>query len=120
MKAWKLFVVLFALAGAVFAGEGRTRESFNADWRFDRFGPMPDGSSRPEPGAAGWAIAVTASSREVERGNPAEYAMDGDPTTRWTLVRRQQGAKTMAESRSLPRTENQPRAGAVGIPREKI
>jgi len=28
-----------------------TRESFNQDWRFERFGPMPDGSTRPEPGS---------------------------------------------------------------------
>jgi beta-galactosidase len=30
----------------------RSRESFNADWKFARFGPMADGSTRPEPGAA--------------------------------------------------------------------
>jgi len=29
----------------------RTRESFNQAWRFERFGPMPDGSTRPEPGS---------------------------------------------------------------------
>lgn len=28
---------------------GRSRLSFNADWRFDRFGPMPDGTQRDEP-----------------------------------------------------------------------
>ena len=27
----------------------RTSESFDSDWRFDRFGPMPDGSTRAEP-----------------------------------------------------------------------
>jgi beta-galactosidase len=86
MKTRNLCVLLtglLVLAGGVSAGAGRTRESFNSDWRFERFGPMPDGSSRAEPGAAGWTLAVTASSQETEHGNPAENALDGDPATRW-------------------------------------
>ncbi len=72
------------MVGVASAGEGRSRESFNTGWRFERFGPMPDGSSfKPEPGAAGWTITATASSQEIERGNPAAQAMDGDPNTRW-------------------------------------
>ncbi len=81
-----LFALLagwLALTGGAPADEVRTRVSFNAGWRFERCGPMPDGSARPEPGAAGWAIAVTASSQEAARGNPAENAMDGNPDTRW-------------------------------------
>ena len=61
----------------------RTRENFNRDWLFERFGPMPDGSKKPEPGAAGWSIGVTASSEESEKGNSADRAFDGDPQTRW-------------------------------------
>jgi len=61
----------------------RTRENFNRDWLFERFGPMPDGSTKPEPGAAGWAIGVTASSEESDKGNRAELAFDSDPETRW-------------------------------------
>lgn len=61
----------------------RTRDSFNRDWRFDRFGPMPDGSTRPEPGEAGWSFAVTASSEEHDKGNAADLAFDGDGKTRW-------------------------------------
>jgi beta-galactosidase len=61
----------------------RSRESFNRDWRFERFGPMPDGSSRPEPGASTWSIPVSASSEESDKGNLAEHALDGDPETRW-------------------------------------
>jgi beta-galactosidase len=30
----------------------RSRDSFNAGWKFARFGPMTDGSTKPEPGAA--------------------------------------------------------------------
>lgn len=35
----------------------RTRENFNQDWRFERFGPMPDGSTRPEPGSDVYGMA---------------------------------------------------------------
>ena len=74
-----------ALAGAALAADvsPRTRESFNRDWRFDRFGPMPDGSTRLEPGSAGWAILVSGSSEERDKGNAAENAFDGDGETRW-------------------------------------
>ena len=43
--------LLPVIAKATLSEGSRTRESFNANWRFDRFGPMPDGSTRPEPGA---------------------------------------------------------------------
>ena len=73
--------LLLLLCGV--AASASTRESFNRGWRFERFGPMPDGSVRAEPGAAGWTIQVTASSQETDKGNLAELAMDGDPDTRW-------------------------------------
>ncbi len=61
----------------------RSRESFNSGWRFARFGPMADGSTRPEPGAERFAYTATASTEELTKGNVAQNAIDGDPETRW-------------------------------------
>ena len=61
----------------------RTRESFNRDWLFARFGPMPDRSTRPEPGAGKWTIQASASTEELAKGNTADLAADGDADTRW-------------------------------------
>ncbi len=62
----------------------RSRESFNSDWRFERFGPMPDGSTRPEPGGqGGWSISASASSEETDKGNLAQNAFDDDRGSRW-------------------------------------
>src|SRR5438270_10252598 len=57
----------------------RSRESFNAGWKFARFGPMADGSIRPEPGAGRFAFAASASTEEMAKGNVAQHAIDGDP-----------------------------------------
>ena len=51
------------------------------DWRFARFGLMPDGSRLAEPGAIDAPIA--ASSEEADKGNTASRAFDGDNETRW-------------------------------------
>ena len=80
--------ILACCAAANFAAaeetELRTRDSFNRDWRFERFGPLPDGSTKPEPGgSAPWSIVAGASSEESAKGNIAEYAFDNDPGTRW-------------------------------------
>lgn len=61
----------------------RSRESFNEGWRFERFGPMPDRSLRPEPGAPSWRIQLSASSEEAGKGHFAWLALDGNPNTRW-------------------------------------
>ena len=61
----------------------RSRESFNAGWKFARFGPMADGSTRPEPGAGRFAFTASASTEELAKGNVAQHAIDGDPETRW-------------------------------------
>ena len=61
----------------------RSRESFNTGWKFARFGPMADGSTRPEPGAERFAYTATASTEELTKGNVAQHAIDGDPETRW-------------------------------------
>lgn len=77
---WRVFLVLFGLAGMA-AGAGRSRESFNDGWRFARFGMMPDGSVKAEPGAT-WSP-VTASSEEKDKGNVVGNAVDGKLETRW-------------------------------------
>ena len=46
----------------------RSRESFNAGWRFARFGPMADGSTRPEPGAERWTCRPRPRARNHRRG----------------------------------------------------
>jgi len=43
-----LLAIVLASAASVFASP-RERLNFNAGWRFARFGPMPDGSTRAEP-----------------------------------------------------------------------
>src|SRR3954453_19941732 len=88
MKALQVCIVLaFCLspAGTVAADQPviRTSVSFNDGWKFARFGPMPDGSNREEPGSPRRTIAVKASSEEAEKGNTAELAFDGDGQTRW-------------------------------------
>ncbi|QEH37231.1 Beta-galactosidase [Aquisphaera giovannonii] len=79
-------VAIAGLAASTFPARGqdvRSRTSFNEGWKFARFGPMPDGATRPEPGAPRKAIRVEASSEEAGRGNTADLALDGDPGTRW-------------------------------------
>lgn len=71
------------LASVTFAAAERSRESFNRDWLFARFGPMPDRTNKPEPGGETWAITATASGEEIDKGNTAQMAVDGDPATRW-------------------------------------
>lgn len=88
MTRWLALVALVAVFNvprttSAEESPARTRESFNAGWRFARFGPMPDGSTRPEPGAERWSVRATASSEETAKGNNAENAFDDDPKTRW-------------------------------------
>ena len=71
------------MASVTLVAAERSRESFNHDWRFARFGPMPDHTTLPEPGGETWSITATASSEEVDKGNTAQMAVDGDPGTRW-------------------------------------
>ena len=84
-RAIAILALSLALASRSFGDDGgvRSRESFNAGWRFARFGPMADGTSRPEPGAERWSVGVSASSEEVSKGNVAANAFDGDRETRW-------------------------------------
>jgi beta-galactosidase len=61
----------------------RSRESWSTGWKFARFGPMADGSTRPEPGAERFVFTASASTEELAKGNVAQHAIDGDPDTRW-------------------------------------
>jgi beta-galactosidase len=78
---------LMLLPGTVGAADRleRTRDSFDHDWLFARFGPQPDGTVVPEPGGATRTIELSASTEENAEGrnHPAAEAMDGDPATRW-------------------------------------
>ncbi len=84
-----LMIVCMALMRTAGAAETalRSRENFNKEWLFERFGPMPDGTIRPEPGASGWSIVASASSEEKEKGNTADCACDGNRETRWCAAR---------------------------------
>lgn len=61
----------------------RVRESFDTDWRFQRYGLQADGSRVAEPGAMSWEVPTSASSEEAQKGNTAANAFDGNPNTRW-------------------------------------
>ena len=79
-----LAMFIFSFASTTLADPAnppRERVSLDAGWRFARFGPMPDGSLQPEPGQP--AQAVTAASEEINSGNNAAMAIDGDSNTRW-------------------------------------
>jgi len=59
----------------------RTIESFDEQWRFARFGIMPDGSYQPEPDKPGRKFPISTSTTQNE--NWGTLAMDGDNNTRW-------------------------------------
>ena len=65
-------------AESVAHDQGRVTECFNRDWRFARFGAMPDGSRAEEPGGPASVFRITASSEESGKGNFAENVVDGD------------------------------------------
>ncbi len=52
-------------------------------WKFARFGPMPNGTRKLEPGAP----APLAQASTSEAGNTPAMALDGNPSTRWCAVR---------------------------------
>lgn len=72
-------LVLTTLFAPTLFATPATRESFDAGWKFARFGTLADGTFRAEPGAR--ASLITASSEEP--GNPATQAVDGNRETRW-------------------------------------
>jgi beta-galactosidase len=71
-------ILALSLMFSLHAGE---RQSFDWDWRFARFGSMPDGSLLEEPGQP--SKTIRASSEESGKGNLAANAVDGNATTRW-------------------------------------
>lgn len=70
--------LFFSPLGATSLPSSQTK-TFDYDWKFARFGSMPDGSTLPEPGSS--SSALTASSTEGD--NTAKLAMDNDKSTRW-------------------------------------
>ncbi len=76
---------LLLLASVCLPASGFSREvtSFDSDWKFHRFGPMPDKTTLPEPGGKQWQYSVSASTSEESKGNVPELAFDGDKKTRW-------------------------------------
>ena len=74
-------VTLLCLATHAFsAGASVTsRTAFDQGWKFARFGKMPDGSLRVEPGALTGMITASTS----EGHNPPGNAIDGKRQTRW-------------------------------------
>lgn len=75
-----LCLTAFSIATLMGAPLDATKtESLDWNWKFARFGKMPDGSTLPEPGKTlGFATATS-----EEAGNPADNAVDGDKSTRW-------------------------------------
>lgn len=71
-------LLALALCGSAIAAP-TTRTSFDTDWKFARFGQMPDGSTLAEPGIPTGMITATTH----ETGNPASHAIDGNKATRW-------------------------------------
>jgi hypothetical protein len=78
-----LGILLIASMCVPSSGFAREVSSFDRDWKFQRFGPMPDRTNLPEPGGRQWVFPVSASSSEASKGNTPERAFDGDKTTRW-------------------------------------
>ena len=113
--------LLIVVAATLFPARGwaaedaavRSRESFNAGWRFGRFGPMPDGSTTPEPGAERWSVTARASSEETSKGNGAEDAFDGDPQTRWCA---RGGSERMGPARPGGGPADRPGGPGLGVP----
>ncbi len=81
IRVWALASLLAVRGFSALAESPRQTGSFDAGWRFARFGLQADGARVPEPGASSSRFSLSASSEEA--GNSAEFAMDGDPATRW-------------------------------------
>lgn len=55
------------------------QETFDYGWKFARYGKLPDGKIVEEPGA----VKGIAKASSEEAGNSADFAVDGDISTRW-------------------------------------
>lgn len=82
-----IHLILAAALTASVSAQPTQRTSFDADWKFARFGKMPDGSHLAEPG--GKPSMISASS--TEPGRAAAHAIDGDSNTRWCASGAQAG-----------------------------
>jgi beta-galactosidase len=79
MKSTIAYTLLACLTA--FCVNAREEVNFDKDWKFDRFGPMPEGGVRVEPGSTGKLYTVAVSSEDW--GNFRHRAIDGNETTRW-------------------------------------
>lgn len=74
-----LLVMLGSSACSMAESLPTQRETFDYGWKFARFGKMPDGSHRDEPGTLPGMLRASSE----ESGNPAAKAFDDNPSTRW-------------------------------------
>ena len=68
-----------AVAAPAASASPRTRESFNLDWKFARFGPQPDGSTKAEPGATEAMVNGQAPTGPSDPAGAATVAQAGSP-----------------------------------------
>jgi beta-galactosidase len=61
----------------------REKSSFNDNWKFSRFGIMPDGTTKVEPGGVTPNYIISASSEAIERDGAVSHIADGDQSTFW-------------------------------------
>lgn len=59
--------------------ESSNKETFDYGWKFSRFGKLPNGQVAEEPGTVSGMAQVSSE----ESGNKADFAIDGDSSTRW-------------------------------------
>lgn len=86
MQPHSLSSILFIVsAGITIAAPLQTSKvsSMDEGWKFARFGTMPDGTMKLEPGAPSRTVWASTSQND----NTAAMALDGNPGTRWCATR---------------------------------
>jgi hypothetical protein len=90
-RAIAVFLMFFSAIHLNWADESlRSRTSFNNGWRFARFGPMPDGSERSEPGETNTLFRFSASSEAPEQNGFVRFIADQNLSTCWNAAGRDQ------------------------------
>ncbi len=86
MSPYSLPVILFLTGASISLAaplQSSKISSMDEGWKFARFGTMPDGTMKAEPGVPG--LTIWASSSQGE--NSAAKALDGNRDTRWCATR---------------------------------